>query len=410
MNIPRRRRGSLALPLVFLAACWTLGILPAKEATKGGPVRFSEHLLMDKYGYAYGIAAADLDGDGHLDLTSADAVSGNLWWFQNDGKGNFRRHLIQKNEPGWFERHAIGDLNGDAKPDVVVVKNLHGDVVWFQNSGTPRDGKPWKRHEITKGGLPGAYDVTLADLDGDGHLDVAASSWIKGNRFVWFKNPGKPETGKKWTMHVIEANLAETRTIRAADFNGDGKMDLLGTASGANLVVWYENPGNPAVQAWKKHIIDDKSHRPIHGQPVDLDGDGDMDVVMALGFYGKKGGAIVWYENVGKPGNGTVWKKHVVCKDFPEAFEAVAADINGDGHLDIVATAWGEKGRVVWFENPGDPRKVPWKMHVLKENWKRANQVIVADLNGDKRPDIAAVAERGANEFRWWRNLGRDNK
>jgi hypothetical protein len=413
--LPRFR--SCAALLIAAGGLVLLGLygLSAEEAAPEGPVQFSEHLILDHYGYAYGIAVADLDGDGHLDLTSSDTVNNNLYWFENDGKGNFRRHYIQKDEPGWFERHAIGDINGDGHPDVVVVKNMAGDVVWFENSGTPRDGRLWKRHVITKGGLPGAYDVVLADLDGDGHLDVAASSWTRGNQFVWFRNPGKAGLDKEWTKHVIEANVAETRTIRAADFNGDGKIDLLGTATGANLVVWYENPGKPATQPWKKHIIDDKSPRPVHGHAVDLDGDGDMDVVMALGFYGAAGQEgthqVVWYENVGKPGDGTVWKKHVIGA-LPQAFEALAADINGDGHLDVVATAWGEKpgGRVVWFENPGDPRKVPWKMHVLKDNWPRANQVIVADFNGDKRLDIAAVAERGSNELRWWRNEGRAKK
>jgi hypothetical protein len=65
---------------------------------------------------------------------------------------------------------------------------------------------------------------------------------------------------------------------------------------------------------------------------------------------------------------------------------------------------------VVWFENPGDPRKAPWTMHLLKENWTNANQVIAADLNGEGRIDVAAVAERGANEFRWWRNEGPPKK
>jgi hypothetical protein len=412
---PRIRSCAGLLFAMAASAILTLCCLHAEEAEDDGPVRFSEHLIMDQYGYAYGIAAADLDGDGHLDLTSSDTVNNNLYWFENDGKGNFRRHFIQKDEPGWFERHAIGDINGDGHPDVVVVKNQAGDVVWFENSGTPRDGKLWKRHVICKGRLPGAYDVVLADLDGDGRLDVAASSWRKGNQFVWFQNPGKAGFDKEWTKHVIEDNVAETRTIRAADFNGDGKIDLLGTATAANLVVWYENPGKPATQPWKKHIIDDKSPQPTHGNAVDLDGDGDMDVVMALGFNAPPGQAgthqVVWYENVGKPGDGTVWKKHVIG-ELPQAFEAVAADINGDGHLDVVATSWGDKpgGRVVWFENPGDPRKVPWNMHVLKDNWPRANQVIVADLNGDKRLDIAAVAERGSNEFRWWRNEGRAKK
>jgi hypothetical protein len=305
-------------------------------------------------------------------------------------------------------------VNGDGRLDVVVVKHQAGDVVWFENSGKPQEGQPWRRHFVTKGRLPAAYDVVLADLAGAGRLDVAASSY-RGNRFVWFKNPGKPEQAREWTWYVIEANLAETRTIRAADFNRDGNVDLLGTAAGANLVVWYENPGRPGEGArWKKHIIDDQSPRPMHGHAVDMDGDGDPDVVMALGMGAAPGQKnthqIVWYENVGKPGDGTVWKKHVIADNFPGAFEALAADVNGDGHLDVLATAWGPRGRLVWFENPGDPRKVPWKMHVLKDNWPNANQVIAADLNGDGRLDIAAVAERGANELRWWRNDGNGRK
>jgi hypothetical protein len=378
-----------------------------KPARKSHPVRFTEHLIQDKYGYAYGIAAADLDGDGHLDLVSADTTNNRLLWFANDGKGRFTRYLIADKEAGWLERHAVGDINGDGHPDVVIVKNLHGQLVWFQNNGKPRNGLPWKRHVITTGFMR-AYDVALADLNGDGHLDVAASDW-RGNGFAWFENSGKPTDGKEWVKHIIDRNVSETRTIRTADFNGDGKIDLLGTASGANLVVWYENPGKPFTRSWKWHIIDDRSPRPIHGHAVDLDGDGDMDVVMALGMAAPAGQKdthqVVWYENVGTPGRGTKWKKHVIG-ELEQAFEAVAADLNGDGKLDVVATAWGPKGKVVWFENPGDPRKTPWKMHVLKDKWPNANQVIVADLNKDRRPDIIAVAERGANELRWWKNEG----
>ena len=57
-------------------------------------------------------------------------------------------------------------------------------MVWFENNGHPRDGNLWKRHAITSGGLLGAYDVAIADFDGDGLPDVVASSWRLGNSFV----------------------------------------------------------------------------------------------------------------------------------------------------------------------------------------------------------------------------------
>ncbi len=377
---------------------------PAPTIIRSGPLRFEEHLIMDGYTYAYGIAAADLDGDGDLDLTSADALPNNsLYWFENNSSGVFKKHFIQRDDPQRLERHAIGDIDRDGRPDVVIVKNLFGDLLWFQNSGTPADGKLWKRHVITDKKLPGAYDVALADFDGDGDVDVAASSWRLSNNFVWFENDGTPADGQ-WTMRVIEADVKETRMMRACDLDGDGDADLVGTAREEPLVVWYENSGNPADNGWKKHVIDDKSIQPIHGQPIDMDGDGDLDVLMAFGmtFSGNPASEqIGWYENDGTPADGP-WPLHVIHQGFHGAFEAVAADLDGDKDMDVVATAWGEPGQVAWFENHDKGR---WSMHMIKDNWRRANQVIVADLNGDGRVDVAACAERGSLELRWWRNL-----
>jgi len=390
-----------------------------KQWAKPAAIHFSEHLIADKYAYPYGIAAADIDKDGDLDLTSADYQPHNkLYLFENDSRGNFKRHLIQKNDPERLERHMIGDVDGDGDLDVVIVKNLRGHLLWFENSGKPSDGNLWKRHVITTK-LPGAYDVALADFNRDGRLDVAASSWILGNQFAWFENDGTPADGP-WKKRVIEKDTPETRTMRAADFDGDGDADLLGTVRRAHAVVWYENRAQAGSVIWQKHFIDNESRFPAHGNPADMDGDGDMDVVMALGFYFKpdskdphasrkrEDNQIVWYENDGTPAMGP-WKKHIIQPQFNDAFEAIAGDLDGDGDIDVAATSWRNPGRVVWFENHGKATG-KWTQHLLKKNWRSANQIIIADLNGDGKLDITACAEHGSYEFRWWRNEGRPTK
>ncbi len=279
---PRRLVFALK-PLLFLPL-FLLGVLFTEDwalAIRFATLRFTEHLIADRYDYAYGLAAADLDGDGDLDLTSVDIRDkikpvgrqrSSLHWFENDGRGMFHRHLIVADEPGWFERHAAGDIDGDGKPDVAVVNNQpdvasgsnpRGHVVWFARDDGPAAG-PWKRRVITTR-CPRAYDVVLVDLDGDGLLDAAVSGYTT-NVVSWYKNPGKDGWEQEWPQAKIDEKMPEARTIRAGDFNGDGRPDLLCTSFGyasvplnvtegsvhGSSVVWYENPGQPMLKPWRK--------------------------------------------------------------------------------------------------------------------------------------------------------------
>ncbi|MFO1095306.1 MAG: VCBS repeat-containing protein [Planctomycetaceae bacterium] len=401
-----------------------------------GLAQFSEHLVKGDLSYSYGLDAADLDGDGDIDLTSCDTRNFKLYWFENSRDGIFREHLIEDGDrlgvlgsitgeavegskPGdrindrWFktprlERHRIGDVNGDGRPDVVIVENLYGDLYCYCNSGTPARDAVWEHFKIASHSLPGAYDVDLADFDADGDLDVAVSTWRLGNKFVWCENPGDPEHAGDWRQHIIEENIAEPRTVRIGDFDNDGRTDLLGTALTANLVVWYRNSGNPAVMPWERHIIDANSAQPGHGMPADVDRDGDLDVVMALGMDSHAGETgtreIVWYENSGPAAGTRSWTKHIIGSDFDDAFEAIAVDLDGDGWLDIAATSYASPhGSLVSFRNPGEPR-AEWTRHVIKADWPRANQVIAADFDGDGDADLAAGTTGRTAEVRWWRN------
>ena len=365
------------------------------------PMNFVEHLLEDDFRYAFAVSTVDLSGNGLPDIVACDTGVG-ICWFENLGAGEFVRHTIHEQEDEWLERHQIADINGDGKPEIVGVDNWNGSVLWFEYDGDPRERSSWSRHYVSEGGLIGAYDVTVADLTGNGLMDVAASSWRTGKQFAWFEN-----CGDAWVKRVIDDDLPETRTIHAVEIAGSGRMDLIGTASSAGQVMWYENLGGNPEEMWWKHIIDPSAGRVIHGNLVDMDGDGGVDFVTAVGVSGKTAEElavqqVVWYEHDGDPW-ASPWTKHVICERFPFGFEAIGVDIDGDGDMEVVATGGGEKGRVAVFKHRGDPRGV-WDMELIKTNWPRANQVITADLTGDGRSDLIVAAERDNREIRWWEN------
>jgi hypothetical protein len=279
--------------------------------------------------------------------------------------------------------------------------------MWLHNFDSKRVTAPWRQKFIHKKGLRNTYNYAVADFDGDEDPDVAALSYLNGN-IVWFANDGNPANDTAWESQVIGTRLGKLLTLRAADFDADKDTDLLVTEYDTGRVLWFENTRRPNLKKWPVHVIDEEAWNAAHGSPCDMDADGDIDIVMAMGFSSKPEPKtvhqVVWYENTGDAAKDTPWPQHRITV-LLQAYEAVPADLDSDGDLDVVATGWGKPGRVIWCENPGDPHG-EWAKHILKEGWQNANQVVVADFNGDQRPDIAAIADKGTNEVMWWINEG----
>ena len=144
---------------------------------------------------------------------------------------------------------------------------------------------------------------------------------------------------------------------------------------------------------------------------VDLNKDGHLGAIVAWGGYegilknGRRLGSVVWYEQAGVADGRIQWKKHLIGNDLPGACDIAVGDLVGDGNPDIAVVGW-MPGEVAWFENPGDPAG-RWSKSSLNQSWPNANQIIVAGLDNDGRPDIVSGADYGAMELRWWRNDGR---
>ncbi|MBK15990.1 MAG: hypothetical protein CL770_04800, partial [Chloroflexi bacterium] len=101
-------------------------------------LNFKEHLIDDTFMYVYGISTVDLTCNGFLDIIAVDTNIG-LYWYENDGNGNFVKHVIHEKPGEWLERHTVGDINNDGKPEIIFVDNIGGSLLWFEYDGDPRD-------------------------------------------------------------------------------------------------------------------------------------------------------------------------------------------------------------------------------------------------------------------------------
>lgn len=223
------------------------------------------------------------------------------------------------------------------------------------------------------------HSKVMADANGDGFLDLVVGSASKGG-IVWYEYPS-------WTKHTIESGSSFSTDMDAGDIDGDGDTDMLiPRGGGGGNIVWFENPlptGNPNDE-WQEHAIGPNRGHDV--MPVDLDNDGDLDVLA-------RGGEIGIFRN---NGNGTSWTARSPIQLSGEGISF--GDLNGDGFADIVASS-------NWFENPdGDIISGNWKKHTFTTNFGGDDtSSAIGDLNNDGRNDIFLSNSEGGNgDIAWF--------
>ncbi len=199
-----------------------------------------------------GLAAADMDLDGDIDLVRSDV------WLENDGAGGgWAAHRIV-DASAWHlaSQAAVSDINQDGRPDVVLSEGeIPGArLAWFSSIGDPKAG-PWQIHILAQGdsSARGPYhSLAVADFDNDGDPDIFAGEmeWLAEPPYRWFIWENDGGRNPVFSEHVILDSGLGTHNAVAGDVDGDGDIDIAGKLwrarennanGGANHADFLEN-------------------------------------------------------------------------------------------------------------------------------------------------------------------------
>ena len=201
---------------------------------------------------------------------------------------------------------ALGDLDGDGFEDIVTAQEDSNQIRIAFGTGDP---DRWVLMTLAEGTLAGAVeDVALGDLNGDGWLDIVAA--CEDAHLAYFENPGIDHRAAPWPALIpgIAKGRGSWLRVFAADINGDGQLDLTAANKGAPDIVRPEagDPDNGATSlitfsgpplessAWKEQVLFQEGI-PNNAMPLDIDGDGDLDVLAAKRVRNQ----LVLIENLG---------------------------------------------------------------------------------------------------------------
>lgn len=302
---------------------------------------------------------ADLDGDGRLEVISAtEGQTRTVYWHRPPAAG---ADLLDPRAwrttafPALAGRHPwmqvlplqLDDANG---PDLIVAAKGPGSPLgWLRAPADPNAVTEWKFHPLR----PAAWVMTLHahDFDGDGDQDLLFSD-RKGARagLFWLENPGAAANRihQSWPEHALGALGREVMFADLADLDGDGRPEVLAAVKPRDIVILHSTSGGH----WREETLslvaeglgDAKAVR-----AADLNGDGRVDLVFSGEHARGELEGVVWLERRAEGG----WWQRSLAGAAGVKFDLLQLlDLDGDGDLDVLTCEEADGLGVIWYENP----------------------------------------------------------
>ncbi|MBT4864164.1 MAG: VCBS repeat-containing protein [Planctomycetaceae bacterium] len=394
---------------MYRALCYfTLLLVPTVCVADGPSGDFGwKRITLDKTFRSEGVASADVNKDGKQDV-----LAGDVWYEAPSWKMHEVRPVGKydgtKGYSNSFANWAY-DVNADGWDDFIVVGFPGAPCHWYEN---PKN-KPghWKEHVIWHS----ACNETplFADLTGDGKPELIMGSQPEA-QMGFLEIPTGDKVNEKWTFHAV-SRPGDPRTngtfkyyhgLGIGDVNNDRRTDVIIPHG------WWEAPVERTKGTWEFHawtLSKSGEGNSLHAADVhveDLDLDGDNDILMS----NTHSHGVWWFEQT-QSKKGPVFKYHLIDESYSQTHALHFIDMNGDGQRDLVTGKRffahqgndpGGKDPVVmyWYElkrkKGSAPTFIPHEIAAGRDTGI-GTQFRVTDFNGDKRPDIVLSNKKGVN-------------
>lgn len=288
------------------------------------------------------IKLTDLDGDGLDDIVYSTQSQG-MYWRKNLGNGDFESQEliidpISGEQTRWFD---AGDINNNGFTDIVLAYfTTNGGVYWHENldgQGTFSAGNPL---QIPSGAQ--SFHTKIADIDNDGNPDIIITFKFQTQvtRVMWYKNLGN---GQFDTGNIIVQDNDFPQEFEIGDIDGDGDLDVVIGSTTLNRLSWFENIDGQGTFG-SPIPIGFLNASTLRLQLGDINGNGFLDIVADFGMIEDR--SLVWFENLN--GQGNYSEAQVIVNEITSNTGFSIVDIDNDGNQDLYFV---NLASLFWIEN-----------------------------------------------------------